>query len=122
MSPNFFAERDQRRRDKAQENELRELLLERERADLRAVCATPEGRRFVGRLLHAGGLFRQSFDGGSGTFFNEGRRSFAVEIFSDLEALDPTGELFIAIQRTTQDAARLESERARVVAKRENQK
>ena len=54
-------------------------------SDLRFVMGTKQGRRFVARLLDQAGLHRRSFTGNSETFFNEGRRSVALELAQDIQ-------------------------------------
>lgn len=95
----YTSRQRQRGADQDAQHRAARIRERREQADLRAVCQTAEGRRFIGRLLDAGGLFAQSFTGGSDTFFNEGKRAFAVAIYRDLEALDPSGALFIQCRR-----------------------
>lgn len=58
--------------------------------DLRAVLVSPEGRRFVWRLLERGGVFRSSFcaESDSCTAFNEGRRNLGLSVLNDVLEAD----------------------------------
>jgi hypothetical protein len=58
--------------------------------DLRRVAATPEGRRFLWRLLGRAGIFRLSFVGdAAGTAFREGERNMGLWVLNDLLSLCP---------------------------------
>ncbi len=72
-----------------QEYEEEQQLLERARreqqvADIRWLMAHAEGRRIVWRLLEHAGVYRTSFTGNSGTFFNEGRRDVGLFLLSEV--------------------------------------
>ena len=59
-------------------------------ADLQGVMSTPQGRRFVWRVLsHMSGAFGLSFTGNNTTFFNEGRRSIGVELMTEAQRVAP---------------------------------
>jgi hypothetical protein len=62
---------------------------DRELNDFRFIVQTPEGRRYVWRLLSATGVFRTSFTGNSTTFFNEGMRNIGLMIMADLNEACP---------------------------------
>lgn len=86
LDPNLTAaERKAAALREEEERQRRERL---QRADdLRAVMGTPEGRRFVWRLLNEAGLFSSSYTGEaiSGAF-TEGKRAFAVHLVKQLQA------------------------------------
>lgn len=63
-----------------------ELAREQEHNDLRAVMSTPQGRRFVWRLLEHAGLFGPSYASDHGaTAYNEGRRSIAIGLLTRVQ-------------------------------------
>ena len=65
---------------------------ELEKDDLKKILGTPEGLRFLWRLLEIAGIYRTTFTGNSNSFFNEGRRSVGLEIKADLMDVDPDHE------------------------------
>jgi hypothetical protein len=75
----------------------RDRLEERQRiADLKAVMATPAGRRVFMRILGDCGVYASSVivpDLGpidsNRTHFHEGRRNFGLELLAELEEADP---------------------------------
>ncbi len=76
--------------EKDQERVIRKRKLEKE--DLTKVLGTPEGLRFLWRVLEISGIYRTTFTGNSHSFFNEGRRSVGLEIKADLLEIDPDHE------------------------------
>ena len=92
---------DPRQIKKARQRER--LAQQQELADLRIVLASPQGRRFLWRMLTAAGVFRLSFVSGDAesTAFNEGRRSLGLMLMADLHALDP--ELYVTMAREAAD-------------------
>lgn len=76
--------------EKDQERVIRKRKLEKE--DLAKVLETPEGLRFLWRVLEIAGIYRTTFTGNSYSFFNEGRRSVGLEIKADLLEIDPDHE------------------------------
>jgi hypothetical protein len=56
----------------------RKLAIEREISDLRSVMGTPQGRRFMWRLLEKAGIYKSSMTGNSQTFFLEGQRNVGL--------------------------------------------
>ena len=52
--------------------------------DLKTILDTPAGVRFFKSLFDEGRIFNLSFTGNSATFFNEGRRSLALQVFNDI--------------------------------------
>lgn len=86
LDPNLTAA--ERKAAALREHEERARVERLQRADdLRAVMGTPEGRRFVWRLLNEAGLFSSSYTGEaiSGAF-TEGKRAFAVGLMKQLQA------------------------------------
>jgi len=67
------------------------FLRRRELDDLKTVMATVPGRRFVWGLLTKASVFHASFHAENArvTDFNEGRRSFGLELMAEIHALDP---------------------------------
>ena len=61
--------------------------------DLRDVLQTEPGKRFLNRLFAKCKMYNTSFTGNSTTFFNEGKRSVALEIFEDMAELANNREL-----------------------------
>jgi len=60
--------------------------------DLGFVMSTPEGRRFLNRILVDCGIFRISYAGGArneDTFFNEGMRNVGLKIFKEIDSHFP---------------------------------
>lgn len=68
-----------------------QLTRQRELDDLKAVCATPAGRRFVFQQLQESGVFALVFDPANAQMnaFYEGRRSMGVTLLANLNELDP---------------------------------
>lgn len=82
------------------------LERKRELDDLRAVLATPEGRRLLWRHLAEAGVFRLSFAHGEAdtTAFNEGRRSVGLALMADIHALEPSYYLTMATEAAAHEA------------------
>ena len=58
--------------------------------DIKIVMSTPEGRRFVNKLLERAGIYRCSFNGQSNnTIFNEGGRNQGLMLLSDIQTAAP---------------------------------
>jgi len=66
---------------------------EQEQEDLHAVLSTPAGRRFVHRIIDHSGLYRQSFDGTSRTYFAEGERNVALWLLAEVKSVAPRAYL-----------------------------
>ena len=83
-------------RDPAQVKEKQdaeEIERNAELRDLRDVLKTKSGKRFFNRLFSKCKMYNTSFTGNSTTFFNEGKRSVALEIFEDIAELANNREL-----------------------------
>ena len=62
----------------------------REIDDLQKVLKSPEGRRFVWRVLSEAGVFKASFSLNSmQTAFNEGRRDIGIWLIKDIDRAEP---------------------------------
>jgi hypothetical protein len=74
--------------------------------DVRAVLSTIEGRRFLWRLLEAGGLWGPSYaETATATAYNEGRRSVAINLMLELQRVAP--ERYLQALREHQEAVEL---------------
>lgn len=72
--------------DKVREAERKvKSLREQELNDFAFIMNSPQGRRFVTRLLDITGFQRSSFTGNSTTFFNEGARNVGLQIWADIQ-------------------------------------
>lgn len=82
-------------RNAANESEVRsaeqrdKLAQEQADNDLRAILNSPQGRRFIWRLMEKTGLHKTSFTGSSQTFFLEGQRNIGLLLLSDVMRVDP---------------------------------
>lgn len=74
---------------------------ERARKDFRAIMETPYGRRFIARLLDSCGFQKSSFTGNSTTFFNEGKRQVALELWAEINAVAP--DLYVQMLNDAQE-------------------
>lgn len=52
--------------------------------DVKAIAATPSGRRFFWRYLGITKVYETSFTGNSETFFNEGKRVVGLNMIGEL--------------------------------------
>lgn len=66
---------------------VRRVIADKDKAALQTLLETEEGRWFIARLLKDEGLHTSGFTGNSGTFYNEGRRSVAVDIYTRIKTL-----------------------------------
>lgn len=64
------------------------LIAEQDRSDIEALIKLPEFRRFMHRVMVSGGIMRKTFTGNSQTFYNDGRREYAVDIWTMLAIVD----------------------------------
>lgn len=67
--------------------------------DLEAVLGTAPGRRFVYRVLAECGVYRSSFSGNSGSFFQEGKRAVGLWLIAELEGVDVTAYPRMLLER-----------------------
>lgn len=61
--------------------------------DVEFVLSTPQGRRFLWRLLGVCHVFKTSFTGNSTTFFNEGKRDIGLRLLADINEASPNSYL-----------------------------
>lgn len=61
--------------------------------DVEFVLSTPQGRRFLWRLLGVCHVFKTSFTGNSTTFFNEGKRDVGLRLLGDINEASPDSYL-----------------------------
>lgn len=64
-------------------------IRERELEDVRAILASPQGRRFMWRYLAICGVFRSSWTPSAEIHFNEGRRDIGLHLLADVNDADP---------------------------------
>lgn len=89
--------------DKAKRKRNRELN------DIRVIVASPEGRRFLWRVLSEGKIFQDGYihgDAGYGTTYTTGKRSVGVWALSELMEAKP--EVFMQMQRENASEAKRE--------------
>ena len=73
--------------------------------DLRAVMATPEGRRTVWRFISECGIYKSIFIPSSEIYYRAGRHDLGLWLIAQVTAADPAG--FLLMQR---EAAKLEAD------------
>ena len=66
---------------------VRQAIADKDKGALQALLGSEDGRWFIARLLKNEGLHTSGFTGNSGTFYNEGRRSVAVDIYTNIRTL-----------------------------------
>lgn len=65
-------------------------IRQRELSDIRAVLKSPEGRRFIWKLLSDAGIFRSSFSQNAmQTSFMEGQRDNGLRLLHDVNEAEP---------------------------------
>lgn len=81
------------------DREKSRIRREREIEDLKAVLGTPQGRRFIWRLLGQAGIFRPSFVAGSPdtTAFNDGARNQGLNLMAEVMSEAP--KQFLTMQQ-----------------------
>lgn len=62
---------------------------QQELEDVRAVLSSPAGERLFWRYFELTGIFKNSFDGSFGTYFNEGKRIIGTTMLNDMNEADP---------------------------------
>ena len=78
------------------------LRSQRDEADLKAVLASPAGRRFVWGVLAQCGVFTSSYtEQPLGMAFSEGRRSIGLALVARIMARTP--DLFLTMQKENID-------------------
>jgi hypothetical protein len=66
---------------------VRIAIAQKDKEAIKALLTLEEGRWFIARLMKNEGLMSTAFTGNSGTFYNEGRRSVAVDIYQNIKSL-----------------------------------
>jgi hypothetical protein len=67
-------------------------LEDQSKDDLKFILSTPQGKRFLYKLLSHCGVYQSSFDNsGSKVYFNEGQRSVGLHVLSEIEKADENG-------------------------------
>jgi hypothetical protein len=66
---------------------VRIAIAQKDKESIKALLTSEEGRWFIARLMKNEGLMSTAFTGNSGTFYNEGRRSVAVDIYQNIKSL-----------------------------------
>ena len=66
---------------------VRKAIADKDKGALQVLLKSEEGRWFIARLLKNEGLTTSAFTGNSATFYNEGRRSVAVDIYQNIKRL-----------------------------------
>ena len=87
-------------------------LKRRERNDIEFLLSSPQGRRFLWKLLSGCGIYELSYITDSDmTAFNEGRRSVGNNILADILDVNPDGySALIKENREVEDLDELEPE------------
>ncbi len=85
----------------------------REAADVRAVMATPEGRRFLWAWLEKLGVFRSIWHPSALIHYNSGRQDAGHELLAQLTQADE--ELYLTMEREARTLARRDSNEAEAV-------
>jgi hypothetical protein len=81
------------------------VALQQRESDLRAVLDTPEGRRFVWRLLETSNLHGGSYTGEAfSTAFNEGTRAVAMGLLQEAQRVAPNS--YVAMVTEAAEASR----------------
>ncbi|CFQ87954.1 MULTISPECIES: hypothetical protein [Yersinia] len=81
----------------AEATEAAKALRQRELNDITFLMGTVEGRRFIWRQLSLSGVFTTSFTGETNTtIFNEGRRNYGLNLFSEVMSACPNEYLVMA--------------------------
>lgn len=79
---------DAEKKEKIQQERKRKS--QKERDDVMKVMESPEGRRFVYKMIQRAGVFRSSFNGQSNTtIFNEGNRNQGLMLLADVTKYAP---------------------------------
>lgn len=68
---------------------------DKEVSDVAELLSLPSGRRFLWRLLEQAGVYKQSFNGGSETFFNEGQRKIGLWALAEIMEINPDSYLLM---------------------------
>ena len=81
----------------ADELKRQQLRRENELNDLRLICETEHGRRFIWRLIEQAGVWRTTYTGEAlSAAFAEGKRNTGLKVFSDVMEACPDQYLAMA--------------------------
>lgn len=81
----------------AEEAKKQKLRRDNELNDLRLICETDHGRRFIWRLLEQAGVWRSTYTGEAlSAAFAEGKRNTGLMVFSDVMEACPDQYLAMA--------------------------
>ena len=81
----------------ADELKRQQLRRENELNDLRLICETEHGRRFIWRLIEQAGVGRTTYTGEAlSAAFAEGKRNTGLKVFSDVMEACPDQYLVMA--------------------------
>ncbi len=81
----------------ADELKRQQLRRENELNDLRLICETERGRRFIWRLIEQAGVWRTTYTGEAlSAAFAEGKRNTGLKVFSDVMEACPDQYLAMA--------------------------
>ncbi|HBR3904197.1 TPA: hypothetical protein L9T70_001445 [Klebsiella pneumoniae] len=81
----------------ADELKRQQLRRENELNDLRLICETEYGRRFIWRLIEQAGVWRTTYTGEAlSAAFAEGKRNTGLKVFSDVMEACPDQYLAMA--------------------------
>jgi len=86
---------EQREKSYLDKQEELEIAMLQYKEDLAAVAATPEGMRVLRNIIAKGKIYNQDVVlGTNDMYFNEGRRSLALEVLTDLSGAVKPDRLF----------------------------
>lgn len=81
----------------AEEAKKQKLRRDNELNDLRLICETEHGRRFIWRLIEQAGVWRTTYTGEAlSAAFAEGKRNTGLKVFSDVMEACPDQYLAMA--------------------------
>ena len=66
---------------------VRMVIADKDKGALQALLDSEDGRWFIARLLKTEGLHTRGFTGNRCSYYNEGRRSVAVDIYTNIKTL-----------------------------------
>ena len=69
------------------QNWVRQAIADKDMSAMQVLLTSEEGRWFIARLLKNEGLMTSAFTGNSATFYIEGRRCVAVDIYANIKRL-----------------------------------
>jgi hypothetical protein len=81
----------------------KELIQEREEAELKWVLSDPKGRAVMWRLVARCGVYQDSFTGNSTTFYKEGRRSVGLETIVEIDHTDKNAYATMRIEAVNRE-------------------